>query len=158
MTIGALTSDHGLALMSGIVKRGLQWKARPVPKGVDRDRHIPSTLSPNIWTGVHYHDSFLIIWGVQSSQDVFRPICWFRGILLHQNAYFTLTVTRTLQFLGEFVPRPPTRAVPLLCPWIVQGGTDFQPQSPPMSPNHGDWSTPMPVPVDVLNVTDSVPT
>jgi len=57
-------------------------------------------MPPNIWTGGYYHEC----------PPLFKKsscLCWFHGILFHQNTYFTLVLTKRLQLLGEFVPQTP---------------------------------------------------
>jgi len=113
----------------------MEWA---IPKGVDRygtGGHVP----PNIWTGRNTITSVSPnIWGIKSSQVVF--VCWFRGILFHQSAYFTLMLTKKLhlQLLGDFVPQTPTMALPL----DTAGG---HPSLDPLlcSANRGERSTPL---------------
>jgi len=66
---------------------------------------VPPIFEP----GRNYHEHPSIICGVKSSQVVFS--CLFRVILFHQNAFFTLTLTKKLQLqlLGDFVSQTPYR-------------------------------------------------
>jgi len=52
----------------------------------------------------------------------------FRGILFHQNAYFTLMLRKKLQLSGTSSPA----ALPGLCPWTPLG--DFRPHRPLLCP------------------------
>jgi len=54
--------------------------------------------------------------------------------------YFTLMLTKKLQLLGNFIPRPPTRALPLD---PAGAGRLPSPRFPAMSPNYRNSSTPM---------------
>jgi len=107
-------------------------------KGIDRYGR-GGTCPPPIFglvDGVHYHECPPNIWGVKSSQVVF--ICCFHGILFHQNAYCTLMLTKKLQLLGDFIPRPPYMALPR------DPAGDFRPLDPLLCPpNREDRSTPL---------------
>jgi len=106
-----------LLIPSAVVLPGRDYK-----KGVDRWRTGDTCRQ--------YHECSPLF--AESSEVVF--ICWFHGILFHQNTHFTLFDKEASASLGLRTPGP-------LCLWIPLG--DFRPQSHAMSPNCVDRSMPV---------------